>query len=206
VDAIIFDLDGTLWDSAEICARAWNHALAGQGVSYREILRQDIAGIMGLTSDEVRAKLFPDFDREKGTRLLHDCFESEVEHLLRHGGSLYPFVAEGLGLLARKYPLFLVSNCDGPYLDTFFATSGLKAHFRDWECHGNTGLSKAENIRKVVERNSLGAAVYVGDTLGDQNAARSAGVPFAFVEYGFGRCTDFNFRFATFRELVEKFG
>ena len=39
---------------------------------------------------------------------------------------LYDGVADGLSLLAKKYPLFLVSNCPGWYLEEFFRATGLR--------------------------------------------------------------------------------
>ena len=38
-----------------------------------------------------------------------------------------------------------------------------------------------------MERNGLKAPVYVGDTQGDFEACKAAGVPFVWVEYGFGK-------------------
>ena len=39
----------------------------------------------------------------------------------------------------------------------------------------------------MARRNGLQAPIYVGDTAGDQQAARQAGVPFVFAQYGFGQ-------------------
>ena len=37
-----------------------------------------------------------------------------------------------------------------------------------------------------MERNNIKSAVYIGDTDGDEKAARFAGIPFVYAEYGFG--------------------
>ena len=62
--------------------------------------------------------------------------------------------------------------------------------FDDYECPGRSGLLKAENIRLIIERNRIERAVYVGDTQGDLDACRKAGVPFIFARYGFGSVDD----------------
>ena len=58
---------------------------------------------------------------------------------------------------------------------------------KDIECFGNTRLTKDENIHLIVKRNGLKNPVYVGDTQGDFDACKKAGVPFIWAAYGFGR-------------------
>ena len=48
-------------------------------------------------------------------------------------------------------------------------------------------LSKDFSIRLCMERNELQRALYVGDTAGDLDAARKAGIPFIYAAYGFGQ-------------------
>ncbi len=45
---------------------------------------------------------------------------------------------------------------------------------------------KGTNIRLCMERNGLTRAVYVGDTKGDLDSARKAGIDFIYAAYGFG--------------------
>jgi phosphoglycolate phosphatase len=99
------------------------------------------------------------------------------------GGELYAGVADGLRALGARYPLFIVSNSQSGYIESFLAWSGFGNLFREFECWGNTRLPKGRN-------------------LGDQVAARECRVPFAHVEYGFGDCADADQRFASFGELT----
>lgn len=91
-----------------------------------------------------------------------------------------------LTLLQDKYKLFIVSNCQDGYVQTFFDCHGLGHYFTDFEMSGRTGQAKGENIKLIIARNHLTKAVYVGDTLGDKEAAGYAGVPFIYARYGFG--------------------
>jgi phosphoglycolate phosphatase len=200
-DALIFDLDGTLWNTVPACAEAWNRAVLLEGLSYRRITEEDVRGGMGLAADDLRARVFPDLPRELGARLLKSCFDQEIVELDRRGAQFFPGVREGVARLAAGRALYIVSNCDGPYLEAFFRVSGLRAHFRDAECHGNTGLTKGENLRLLLRRNGLASAVYVGDTAGDQKAAAVAGIPFVFARYGFGECTGWERAIDSFDEL-----
>src|SRR5204863_100821 len=85
-----------------------------------------------------------------------------------------------------RHPLFIVSNCQAGYVETFYRWSGLGPCFRDFECWGNTGRTKAENLAMLIARNGLRRTLLVGDTPGDQAAARECGVPFVYVDYGSG--------------------
>ncbi|GAJ97979.1 HAD family hydrolase [Geomicrobium sp. JCM 19055] len=111
---------------------------------------------------------------------------AENEALRQQGGELYEHVESTLEQLASRYSLYIVSNCQDGYIEAFYHYHNLGKYFRDYENPGRTGLSKAENIQLVISRNQLNASVYVGDTLGDQEAAKKAGIPFIYAGYGFG--------------------
>lgn len=184
-DSIIFDLDGTLWDSTQPVTQAWNAALERVGRS-KKFTTTQIAGIMGMPHEKILETLFSDISPSEREGLAETCYAQEIELLKRKGAALYPGVSEGLEALAQKYPLFLVSNCQTPYLRAFFACTGLGRLFRDSECHGNTKRTKGENIKLIRSRNALKFSAYVGDTTGDQMAAEAGGAVYFHVSYGFG--------------------
>lgn len=122
--------------------------------------------------------------------------------IARLGGTLYPGVVEGLAQLRERYRLFIVSNCQVGYIETFYRLSGLGDLFDDYESFGNTGNPKGMNLASVIQRNGLRAPLMVGDADGDETAARFAGTPFAFVSYGFGRTVNPDYVFDSFATLV----
>jgi phosphoglycolate phosphatase len=67
-------------------------------------------------------------------------------------------------------------------------------------------MTKAENLRRVIERNGLRAPIYIGDAEGDEKAARECGVPFVWASYGFGRCAEPHATARTFNDLVSSLG
>jgi phosphoglycolate phosphatase len=202
-DALIFDLDGTLWDAAAASAHGWNLALAELGLTER------------VTVDGIRSVSGSPFHRCIEILLpgLHPAPEALVKALDRAermgleamGGVLYPGVAEGVPRLAGSYRLFVVSNCPGWYLDEFLRFSGLGEHLSGYDCHGSSGLGKSEMLAGLCETHAIGRAVYTGDTRGDQQAAASAGMDFAFARYGFGTVEDAALSFGSFGGLVEHF-
>ena len=56
-DSIIFDLDGTLWNSSETVAEAWNTALAEGGHSLK-ITGADVLSHMGKSMDVIMRDVF----------------------------------------------------------------------------------------------------------------------------------------------------
>lgn len=183
---IIFDMDGTLWDSAEGVAKAWSKVVSERYTDQRVITKEEIQSVMGLTMDKLAQALFPELDEEKRMNLLQICGEDENEYLRHHGGILYDNLEDTLKALKEKYPLYIVSNCQSGYIEAFLEYYDFGSYFEDIECYGNNGLKKGDNIRKVVERNGLTEAVYVGDIQGDYDASREAGVKFIHAAYGFG--------------------
>lgn len=75
---IIFDMDGTLWDSAENVAKSWNVAIRQYGVREKELTTQDIQGVMGKTMDVIADILFAEFPEEKRRLLLKECCQVEM--------------------------------------------------------------------------------------------------------------------------------
>lgn len=187
---IIFDLDGTLWDSSEQVAGAWSVILSRRSETDRrvrsKVTGEDMRGYMGKTMEVIAALMLPDTDEKTRLEIMDECGEYENEYLSEHGGKLYPDLEKELERLSKSFKLFIVSNCQSGYIETFLEYHGLGKYFADFECPGGTGLAKAENIRIVMERNGLEKAVYVGDTQGDLDASDSAGIPFIHAAYGFG--------------------
>lgn len=190
-DSILFDLDGTLWDTTAALAEVWQRALMDEPGISRTITREDMAGVMGMTSTQLMHTLFPGLPEKESAELFDRLCAVEDEYLRVHGGILYDGLEDALGELSAKVPLAIISNCGPEYIPTFFEAHGLGKYFTDWECIGRTGLPKGGNIRLVAERNNFKSPVYVGDTIMDCEAAGQAGVPFIFAAYGFGKVEGF---------------
>jgi phosphoglycolate phosphatase len=205
VESLIFDLDGTLWNTASACTQAANRTMERMGLE-RRFSHEEISGVFGLTTDEIRRQLFPELSVEEGVSLVMAMFAQETKEIPSYPNLLYPDVANGLPRLASRYTLYMVSNCEEDYLETFMAVSGMRSLFRDTECYGRTHLSKGENIRLLISRNNIHRAAYVGDTEGDRRASSLAGIPFIFAAYGFGRSVSgCDLAVPDFGTLVERF-
>ena len=55
MDGIIFDVDGTLWDSVEVVAESWNLAIKENSDLEPNLNREILQGLFGKTMDEIAA-------------------------------------------------------------------------------------------------------------------------------------------------------
>lgn len=199
---LIFDLDGTLWDSGENVAKSWNVILKKRAPELPLLSADDIRGVMGKTMDEIAEILFPLYEPESRKAFYTECQEYENEYIAIHGGELFPLVRETLKqLLDNGYKLAIVSNCQKGYIPAFLQSMKMDEYFCDIEEWGNTMLSKADNIRLVMDRNGFDKAIYIGDTRKDMESAEGAGIPFIFAEYGFGNIPEAEYVIRAFSEI-----
>lgn len=186
-DGLLFDLDGTLWDSVDAICISWRSVLERRAPEMAGLMtRENVTSCMGMLLPDIVKKVLPDLPPEELRPVLEELLAEENTYVAAHGGTLFPQVPETLALLARDYPLCIVSNCQDGYIEAFFQAHGLKRYFTDYEDPGRTGKGKADNIALVVARNGMKHPLYIGDTQGDCDAAAAAGVPFLHAAYGFG--------------------
>ena len=202
IDSIIFDLDGTLWNSIEGVCTVWKTVLANYPNIDKVITPNDMKNCMGLTIDKAGKKLFPNLNETLQMQLMRECCKAEVVYLGNHGEKLYPKVEDTLKCLSKKYKLFIVSNCQDGYIQCFFKAHKLDKYFTDIECSGVTGLPKGENNKLIIERNNLQHPVYVGDTTGDRESAVVANIPFIYARYGFGTVDDYDYVIDNFEDII----
>ncbi|CRZ34748.1 phosphoglycolate phosphatase [Herbinix hemicellulosilytica] len=192
-DSIIFDMDGTIWDSTKEVAIAFSEVVRNKYPEVTdEITPEKLKSLFGLLLDDIAVKLFTSVSEEKAKKIMKECCEYECEYLAKHNAKMYDGMEEAIKELHKDYKLLIVSNCQDGYIECFFkANPHLEKYFTDYECPGRTGKAKAENIKLVIERNNLKNPVYVGDTAGDAKAAKEAGIPFIFARYGFGQVEEY---------------
>jgi phosphoglycolate phosphatase len=190
--AVIFDLDGTLVDSAPDLAFAANRMLAALGMSGRDpallatfigkgiprLVERALAGSLeGMADPVLMARALP----------LYEGFYGEESG---RRTTVYPGVAEGLELLAREgLPLACVTNKAERFTHALLAGMGL-AHFFAVVVGGDTLPKKKPDplpFRHVCEKLGVAAdeALVVGDSRNDVAGARAAGCPVICVPYGY---------------------
>ncbi len=201
-EAIIFDLDGTMWNSADGVLKTWNMVIAKHPECKRDLLTaEELDGYFGLPMTEIANRMFLHNTQEQREALMEECCELENAYLSEHGGILYPKLEETLQTLHKNYKLFVVSNCQSGYIESFIKAHKLEKCFDDIQCWGDNKVPKGENNKLIMQRNGVTKAVYVGDTSGDEESARVAGIPFVFAAYGFGEAVAPDYTVNAFEEL-----
>ncbi len=204
IDALILDVDGTLWDSTPIVSAAWTRALQEGGINDRIVTADDLKHEFGKPMNVIADDLLPHVSPEIRYSVMDVCCEYEQKALQDDPCQIcFPGVLDTIRKLSEKIPVCIVSNCQSGYIELFMEKTGLTDVIKDTECFGDTGLSKAENIRLVSERNGFLHPAYVGDTMGDQEACEEAGVPFIFAEYGFGESSSHAVVISSFSQLLD---
>ena len=201
---MIFDLDGTLWDSTKQVVPAWNIVLGRYPELNKQITIEEMETFFGKRLEEIASMMLPQVEDAKRMDVLRECCREEQIYLREHGGALYPHLVETLSELKKKYFLAIVSNCQDGYVDAFLDHHKLREYFDDYEMSGRTGMTKGENIKLIIDRNSIDEALYVGDTTGDKLGALDADIPFVYAEYGFGNIDDSKYKISEFKDILEE--
>jgi len=193
-DGLILDVDGTIWNTTSIVADAWNEAIEENFPEVKRVTAGILENQFGKTMDVIAKNLFPELDDGQKKILIDKCAEHEQKALLENKKDVtYKNVRDTIKKLSEKIPLFIVSNCQSGYIELVIEKNKIKDFITDFECFGDTGMEKDQNISLLVKRNSLKSPVYVGDTQGDYDACKKAEVPFVWASYGFGKTEDENY-------------
>lgn len=185
-DAIVFDIDGTLWDARESITAGWNLAIEEITGTPGTLESETFGQLFGRPLDELIDFAFPGVPPERKAVLGDYCLRRENDMLLERPGAPYPGVEETLEKLMARYPLFLVSNCGKGYIEAMLQGTGLGPYFCDWLCYADTNAPKDVTLRALMKQCRLKNPVYVGDIQADADACAKAGVDIIYAAYGFG--------------------
>lgn len=203
MESIIFDIDGTLWDSRALVAEGYNIQLRSEAMADRCVTAEALRPLFGKVMTEIADALFPDIAPEPRYALMERCMAAENRYLHENPCRIgYPKVRETMEALAKRHRLFIVSNSQQGYPELCIQKMGLEGCISGHLCFGDTGTDKGTTIRILLEKYGISSAVYVGDTQGDMEATYAAGLPFVWADYGFGTPEKYDARISSFEELL----
>ncbi|MGL4291990.1 MAG: HAD family hydrolase [Bacteroidales bacterium] len=204
-DSLIFDMDGTLWDAVDSYTWIWNEGFRQLNLSKR-FTREQMITFMGKQPDELIAECLQDTPEQADIDQVYQAiFGLQEKTMPLLGGNLYEGVREGLEKLAKEYKLFVLSNCESYGIRQFLQFTRLDTYFTDTLSFGETRLPKALNMQLLMTRHGLSNPAYIGDTDSDRIQTETAGLPFIYVNYGFGKAQRSTKEFDNFPDLTEYF-
>ena len=203
-ESLIFDIDGTLWDSRQLVAEGYNIQLEKEGLSHLFVTAEDLQPLFGKVMTEIADTIFASIDPDERYALMERCMKTENDYLFANECRIgYPKVKETLEALSKKYRLFIVSNSQCGYPELCIEKLGLGDCIEGHMCFGDTGTSKGQTILTLIRKHNIGPCIYIGDTQGDLEACREAGVPFIFCAYGLGKAESWDARIDSIEELLK---
>ena len=186
-ESLIFDIDGTLWDSRALVAEGYNIQLKKEGLEHLFVDAGTLKSLFGKVMTDIADQIFASIPTPERYALMERCMATENRHLQENECRIgYPGVRETLAALAKEHRLFIVSNSQQGYPELCMEKLGLTPYITGHLCFGDTGTSKGKTIRTLMDKYHIESCAYVGDTQGDYEATLEAGVPFIWAAYGFG--------------------
>ncbi|QQE80221.1 HAD family hydrolase [Alicyclobacillus sp. SO9] len=183
---IIFDLDGTLVDSAAIVFPL-----------FREVIRhfpnhpqpddETLRKTFGNPDTVIWEMLLPSASQEEREEAFA-LYEEIVQKRFGSHDILIPGVREVLDeLFAQGHTLTIASNCGLDYLNSVLDTFDLRRYVTAPLClESVAGTKKADILRQHFTRFAKQNAVMVGDRHTDIEAADEFGIPTIGCRFGFG--------------------
>lgn len=203
-ESLIFDIDGTLWDSRALVAEGYNQQLHDEGLEDYFVDAQRLRPLFGKVMTAIADELFPHLPPEKRYGLMERCMERENRYLAENECRIgYEGIKETLEYLSQTHRLFIVSNSQQGYPELCIRKLGLEKLISGHLCFGDTGTTKGQTIKALMERHGIHSAIYIGDTQGDYEATLEAGIPFLWADYGFDTPAGFDLRIHAPRDLMK---
>ena len=203
-ESLILDIDGTLWDSRALVAEGYNIQLKKEGLDHLCVDAEILKPLFGKVLQEIADALFASIDPKDRYDLMKRCMDTENKYLFENECKIgYPGVPETVKQLSETYRLFIVSNSERGYPELCMEKLGLTPYIEGHLCFGDTGTSKGQTIRRLMETHNIQSCIYIGDTQGDYEATVEANVPFLWVTYGFGTPDGYVAKIDKFEELLK---
>lgn len=190
--AYLFDLDGTLVDTAPDLLRALNHALGAGGMppAPARLVRHWVGQGVRAMLEAAAAHHGQAMSEAELAKLERQCLDYYLAHIADHSQP-YPTVAATLAALAAERPLAVVTNKLTAYSERLLAALDLRRFFGVVVGRGSAMPPKPDPAPVHHACAGLGVAaaeaLFVGDSATDVACARAAGCRVVVYRHGYNQ-------------------
>lgn len=214
-EAMIFDLDGTLFQTETLLLPAYHATFAqlrAEGKYNGETPpEQHILGALGMMVEHIWREVMPEADESVLRRAEELLTAYQLEGLARGEGALYDDVADTLKeLSALGIRLFVASNGLEPYVRGVIRSQGLEPLFEEeglYSAGQYRTRSKVDLVKLLLEKHGITEAWMVGDRSSDVEAGHRNGLFTVGCDYAsFGKPGELDradARIESFRQLLD---
>lgn len=189
---VVFDLDGTLVDTAPDVLRALNRTLSGLGRPPHTV--EDVRRYLGDNAHILESAFAATGGVPSASELtaLRQAYLEDYAANPLTASTLFPDVFEALGTMRRRgYRLAVCTNKPSMTALPVLEASGLAPWFDAVVCGDQVGNRKphADHVHAAIAAaggDASSPAMFVGDTHVDIQAARNAAIPAVAVTFGYG--------------------
>ena len=203
-DNLIFDLDGTLFDSAPEILVCLKKALQLNNIDINDNLNKSIIGpplketLKNLVQKEEKFKI------DKIIENFIELYDSDYCYKTK----LYKGVQETLKILEKKKNLILITNKRIAPTEKMLKNSKIIELFDNYfsvDPNDQSKKDKSTLISKTIKDYKINPqnTAYIGDTMGDFIASKKNNIRFIFAEWGYGKYVeDADLHLTDIREML----
>ncbi|MDY6087543.1 MAG: HAD family hydrolase [Succiniclasticum sp.] len=194
---IVFDYDGTLFNSIDVFApvfrKAYYDATLKGLFPKRTWTDEKISRWMGHNSLTMRKEIAAHLSDTQWEEFTTGIKIAAAEMADWSKGRFFPGVVEVLRTFKeRGYRLFILSNCSNEYICIQRNLFDLDRYFTAYFCSGDYGWAPKKDILKLIKKEYSGQFIMVGDRLQDMEAANAQHILAIGCAYGYGDKDELN--------------
>lgn len=190
--SIIFDMDGTLFQTEMILEESLNQTLQqlnGLGIHYITNPVDKYKELMGVPLDEVWKSLLLQ-PSEKNVKSANEIFQKALIACIQSDkGILYDHVEEVLEYItAKNYEIFIASNGDVDYLNTIYVKYQFEKYIKNvYSINEIESSSKTDLVQHIIKEENTNPQFIVGDRLSDFMAGKENNIEVIGCKFYFSK-------------------